>query len=76
MSGKKIVLATGLSESPLPYAVWVDGKKKKDFINKDEVATYLIKEQGISAEYARQKTGEMKPGHKVVIEADGKGSKS
>ncbi len=75
MSGKKIVLATGTGESPLPFAVWVDGKKKKDFINREEVATYLTKEQGISPEFARQKTGEMKPGHKVVIDADGKGSK-
>ena len=75
MSGKKIVLATGASELPLPYAVWVDGKKKKDFINKEEVATYLIKEQGISPEFARQQTGEMKPGRKIVIEADGKSPK-
>jgi hypothetical protein len=75
MSGKKIVLATGASELPLPYAVWVDGKKKKGFINREEVATYLIKEQGISPEFARQKTGEMKPGYKVVIDGDGKGSK-
>ena len=70
MSGKKIVLATGPGELPLPFAVWVDGKKKKGFINKEEVATYLIKEQGISPEFARQKTGEMKPGYKIVIEAD------
>ena len=75
MSGKKIVLATGSGELPLPFAVWVDGKKKKDFINKEEVATYLIKEQGISPAFARRKTGEMKPGHKVVIDADGRGSK-
>ena len=75
MSGKKIVLATGASELRLQYAVWVDGKKKKDFMNKEEVATYLIKEQGISAEFARQKTGEMKPGRKVVIDADSEGSK-
>jgi hypothetical protein len=75
MSGKKIVLATGASELRLPFAVWVDGKKKKDFISTEEVATYLIKEQGISPELARQKTGEMRPGHKVLIDADGKSSK-
>lgn len=75
MSGKKIVLATGAGELPLPFAVWVDGKKKKDFISQEGVATYLVKEQGISAEVARQKTGEMRPGHKVIIDADGKGSK-
>jgi hypothetical protein len=75
MSGKKIVLATGAGGLRLPFAVWVDGKKKKDFINKEEVATYLVKEQGISPEFARQKIGEMKPGHKVIIDADGKSSK-
>ena len=41
MSGKKIVLATAPGELPLPFAVWVDGKKKKGFVNKEEVATYL-----------------------------------
>ncbi len=75
MSGKKIVLATGASGLRLPFAVWVDGKKKKDFISAEDVATYLIKEQGISPELARQKTGEMKPGHKVLIDADVKDSK-
>ena len=75
MSGKKIVLATGPGELPLPFAVWVDGKKKKGFVNKEEVAAYLIKEQGISPEFAHQKTGEMKPGRKIVIDADDKDSK-
>ncbi len=70
MAGKKIVLATKPGAPPLPFAVWVDGKKKRDFNNKEEVADYLTNEQGLSPEFARQKAGEMKPGHKVIIDAD------
>ncbi len=70
MGGKKIVLATSPGELSEPFTVWVDGKKKKGFSNRGEVADYLIKDQGISPELAHQKAGAMKPGQKIVIDAE------
>ena len=68
-AGKRIVLKTGPGELFEPFVVWVDDKKERGFINRNDVEEHLIKEHHLRPEFARRKAAEMRPAHEVVIKA-------